>query len=94
MATPRLFGVYGMLGIGLMLFCLRGLRSGRTGTNPLLRGSFWTMNIGLALMALLTLLPLGVLQLRGDRARLLVRALGGVHEPGRRAPAGLDAGAR
>jgi nitric oxide reductase subunit B len=59
-----LFGVYGMLGLGLMLFCLRGLR-GRQDWNPsLLRGSFWTMNIGLALMALLTLLPLGVLQLR------------------------------
>ncbi len=28
-----------------------------------LRGSFWTLNIGLTLMALLTLLPLGVLQL-------------------------------
>ena len=24
-----LFGVYGMLGIGLMLFCLRGLQAGR-----------------------------------------------------------------
>ena len=28
-----------------------------------LRGSFWALNVGLALMALLTLLPLGVLQL-------------------------------
>ena len=59
-----LFGVYGMLGLGLMLFCLRGLRSGQDWNPSLLRGSFWTMNIGLALMALLTLLPLGVLQLR------------------------------
>ncbi len=59
-----LFGVYGMLGLGLMLFCLRGLRPGQDWNPSLLRGSFWTMNIGLALMALLTLLPLGVLQLR------------------------------
>jgi nitric oxide reductase subunit B len=59
-----LFGVYGMLGLGLMLFCLRGLRSDAQWNTGLLRGSFWTMNIGLTLMALLTLLPLGVMQLQ------------------------------
>ena len=58
-----LFGVYGMLGIGLMLFCLRGLKPDVTWHEGLLRGSFWSFNIGLALMALLTLLPIGVLQL-------------------------------
>ena len=58
-----LFGVYGMLGIGLMLFCLRGLRPQMRWPEGLLRGAFWAMNIGLALMALLTLLPMGVLQL-------------------------------
>src|SRR5690606_38796785 len=58
-----LFGVYGMLGIGLMLFCLRGLRPDVAWSSGLLRASFWALNIGLALMALLTLLPLGVLQL-------------------------------
>ncbi len=58
-----LFGVYGMLGIGLMLFCLRGLRPQVQWSDGLLRGSFWTFNIGLALMAILTLLPMGVLQL-------------------------------
>src|SRR5690606_31509900 len=52
-----------MLGLGLMLFCLRGLRPGIEWNNGWLRGSFWSLNIGLALMALLTLLPLGVLQL-------------------------------
>jgi nitric oxide reductase subunit B len=30
----------------------------------LLRGSFWSLNIGLSLMGVLTLLPLGLLQLR------------------------------
>jgi nitric oxide reductase subunit B len=59
-----LFGVYGMLGIGLMLFCLRGLRPDVRWPTGLLRSAFWSMNIGLALMALLTLLPLGVLQLQ------------------------------
>ena len=58
-----LFGVYGMLGIGLMLFCLRGLRPQVQWPTGLLRGAFWCFNIGLGLMGLLTLLPLGVLQL-------------------------------
>jgi len=59
-----LFGVYGMLGIGLMLFCLRGLKPESLWSEGLLRSSFWTFNIGLGLMALLTLLPLGILQLQ------------------------------
>ncbi|WP_371422807.1 nitric-oxide reductase large subunit [Tardiphaga sp.] len=59
-----LFGVYGMLGIGLMLFCLRGLRGDIHWNEGWLRGSFWCLNIGLGLMALLTLLPVGVLQLQ------------------------------
>ena len=58
-----LFGVYGMLGIGLMLFCLRGLKPTVQWNEGWLRGAFWSFNIGLALMALLTLLPMGVLQL-------------------------------
>jgi nitric oxide reductase subunit B len=58
-----LFGVYGMLGVGLVLFCLRGLRPGLVWNEKLLRSAFWTFNIGLALMALLTLLPIGTLQL-------------------------------
>ena len=58
-----LFGVYGMLGLGLMLFCLRGLKAGTEWNEGWLRGAFWSLNIGLGLMALLTLLPLGVLQL-------------------------------
>ena len=58
-----LFGVYGMLGIGLMLFCLRGLKPAAVWHEGTLRGAFWCLNIGLALMALLTLLPMGVLQL-------------------------------
>ncbi|MFO1518029.1 MAG: nitric-oxide reductase large subunit [Lysobacterales bacterium] len=58
-----LFGVYGMLGIGLMLFCLRGLKPAVAWNEGTLRASFWLFNIGLSLMALLTLLPLGVMQL-------------------------------
>jgi nitric oxide reductase subunit B len=59
-----LFGVYGMLGIGLMLFCLRGLKPDAQWNNATLAGAFWSLNIGLSLMALLTLLPMGVLQLQ------------------------------
>ena len=58
-----LFGVYGMLGIGLMLFCLRGLKPDVVWSDKLLATAFWSLNIGLAGMALFTLLPLGILQL-------------------------------
>ncbi len=58
-----LFGVYGMLGIGLLLFCVRGLKPDAVWNEKYLRTSFWTLNIGLSMMALLTLLPLGLLQL-------------------------------
>jgi nitric oxide reductase subunit B len=58
-----LFGVYGMLGIALVLFCMRGLRPRQIWDEKILRLSFWSLNIGLALMGLLTLLPLGTMQL-------------------------------
>ena len=58
-----LFGVYGMLGIGLVLFCLRGMLPELVWDERILKASFWCFNIGLALMALLTLLPMGTLQL-------------------------------
>ncbi|MFA6547108.1 MAG: cbb3-type cytochrome c oxidase subunit I, partial [Limisphaerales bacterium] len=57
-----LFGVYGMLGIGLMLFCLRGLTRQEHWKSRTLSFSFWSLNIGLALMVLLSLLPVGLLQ--------------------------------
>jgi nitric oxide reductase subunit B len=60
-----LFGVYGFLGIGLMLFCLRGLRPHVAWNETLLKTSFWSFNVGLAAMALLTLLPIGLIQLAG-----------------------------
>jgi nitric oxide reductase subunit B len=57
-----LFGVYGMLGIGLMLFCLKGLAAQNRWKTTLLGASFWMINVGLALMVLLSLLPLGLMQ--------------------------------
>jgi nitric oxide reductase subunit B len=57
-----LFGVYGMLGIGLMLFCLRSLDLHQRWNERFLAYSFWLLNAGLALMVLLSLLPVGLLQ--------------------------------
>jgi nitric oxide reductase subunit B len=57
-----LFGVYGMLGIGLMLFCLRGLFERRAHVDGLLAWSFWGLNIGLAMMVFMSLLPAGIYQ--------------------------------
>jgi nitric oxide reductase subunit B len=61
-AHMALFGVYGMLGIGLLLFCLRGLTGTRPWKTKLLRFSFWSLNIGLLTMGMLSLLPVGILQ--------------------------------
>ena len=61
-AHTALFGVYGMLGIGLMLFCLKGLATKRQWKTRALSFSFWSINTGLALMVLLSLLPVGLLQ--------------------------------
>jgi nitric oxide reductase subunit B len=57
-----LFGVYGMLGIGLMLFCLKGLATHHAWKTGVLAFAFWSINLGLALMVLLSLLPVGLLQ--------------------------------
>ena len=57
-----LFGVYGMLGIGLMLICLRVLIPGKEWKDGLLRFSFWSLNGGLMAMCVLSLLPVGLLQ--------------------------------
>lgn len=57
-----LFGVYGMLGIGLMLFCLKGLASHKQWRTGALAYAFWSINIGLALMVLISLLPVGLMQ--------------------------------
>ncbi|GAB3416970.1 nitric-oxide reductase large subunit [Massilia agilis] len=57
-----LFGVYGMLGIGLMLFCLRGLTNRMAWSDALLKQMFWLLNIGLAMMVFMALVPAGIYQ--------------------------------
>ncbi|MRV71820.1 nitric-oxide reductase large subunit [Duganella sp. FT92W] len=57
-----LFGVYGMLGIGLMLFCLRGLSARHSWPERLLAPMFWCLNGGLAMMVFMSLVPAGIYQ--------------------------------
>ena len=57
-----LFGVYGMLGIGLMLFSLRGMTIKEEWNDRILKYSFWCFQIGLILMVSISILPVGVKQ--------------------------------
>jgi nitric oxide reductase subunit B len=57
-----LFGVYGMLGLGLTLFCLRVLQPGRVWKEGILKASFWSINLGLVFMVVLSMFPIGIIQ--------------------------------
>lgn len=57
-----LFGVYGMLGIGLMLFVLKGLTVKHIWKDGVISFAFWSINIGLLLMVVLSVLPVGLAQ--------------------------------
>ena len=57
-----LFGVYGMLGLGLTLFCLRVLQPGRMWKEGILKASFWSINLGLVFMVVLSMFPIGIMQ--------------------------------
>lgn len=61
-AHTALFGVYGVLGIGLMLFVLKGLAARNEWKDGTIRFAFWSINIGLGLMVLLSVLPVGLAQ--------------------------------
>lgn len=56
-----LFGVYGMLGMGFILICLR-FYSNRAWQNTKLKRAFWLLNIGLVAMVVFSLLPIGIIQ--------------------------------
>ena len=58
-----MMGVYGMLAVGLALFCLRYLIPHDRWPDRLAKISFWSLNIGLAWMTFATLFPLGLIQL-------------------------------
>jgi len=61
-AHAALFGVYGLLALGLILVVLRRLYPQGVWREGVLSLAFWSMNGGLALMIALSLLPIGLMQ--------------------------------
>lgn len=61
-AHTALFGTYGMLSIGLLLFSWRGMIEKAQWKDGTLKLSFWGLNVGLFLMAIGTLFPIGLMQ--------------------------------
>ena len=61
-AHGALYGVYGTLGLALLLFCLRAMQPERKWNTKLLAFAFWAINIGMLMEILLSLLPIGLLQ--------------------------------
>ncbi|MFC7045947.1 nitric-oxide reductase large subunit [Halobacteriaceae archaeon GCM10025711] len=57
------FGAFGMLALGMGTYVLRFTTDAARWSDTRLRRSFWAMNIGLALMLALSVIPVGVLQL-------------------------------
>ena len=62
-AHTAMMGVYGMLAIGLLLFCLRYLTHPDQWSDRAAKLSFWSLNIGLTWMAFVNPFPLGIIQL-------------------------------
>ena len=62
-AHAAMMGVYGMLAVGLALFCLRYMIPEARWSDRAAKISFWSLNIGLAWMVFATLFPVGILQL-------------------------------
>ncbi|MEI2652445.1 MAG: cbb3-type cytochrome c oxidase subunit I [Microthrixaceae bacterium] len=71
-----LMGVYGNLAIAAIFFCSRYLVAAERWDARLLRRAFWSLNLGLVLMVVIDLFPVGIAQLNdvlrmacGTRAR-------------------------
>ncbi len=62
-AHTAMMGVYGMLAVGLLLFCLRYQMRPEAWSDRLAGISFWSLNLGLAWMAFCNLFPVGIVQL-------------------------------
>jgi nitric oxide reductase subunit B len=62
-AHASMMGVYGMLSVGLALFCLRYMIPEKYWSDRLAKVSFWALNLGLIWMVFATLFPLGLIQL-------------------------------
>ena len=61
-AHTALFGVYGFLSLGFVFLIARYIRPEVEFNNKLMKFGFWALNIGLALMVLISLLPIGLIQ--------------------------------
>src|SRR5687768_9787939 len=61
-AHGTLYGVYGTLGLALLLFCMRAMQPERLWNTKLLGFAFWAINIGMLMEILFSLLPIGLLQ--------------------------------
>ena len=83
-AHAAMMGVYGMLAVGLAMFAFRYVIPADKWPEKWARISFWCMNIGLAWMVFVTLLPLGVLQLYHsvNDGYFEARSLGYITRPG------------
>lgn len=57
-----LYGVYGTLGLGLLLFCLRAMKPELVWKEGLIKTAFWGINLGCLAMMVLSLLPIGLMQ--------------------------------
>ncbi|WP_049928605.1 nitric-oxide reductase large subunit [Halopiger goleimassiliensis] len=62
-AHGAMFGAFGLLAMGMAVYVLRVTTRTETWSEKRLRWSFWLCNSGLALMLVLSLLPVGFLQL-------------------------------
>lgn len=60
-----MFGVFGMLAIAVLVYCLRALNSTESWekSEKYIKVGFWGLNVGLFLMIVLNLFPAGVVQL-------------------------------
>ncbi|ANB61703.1 nitric-oxide reductase large subunit [Anoxybacteroides amylolyticum] len=59
-----MMGVYGMFGIAVLLYSLRNIVKPEAWNDKWLKFSCWMLNIGLAGMIVVTLLPIGMMQLK------------------------------
>ena len=62
-AHTAMMGVYGMLAVGLLLFCLRYQMRPEAWSDRMAAISFWSLNAGLVWMAFCNLFPVGIVQL-------------------------------
>ena len=61
-AHTALFGVYGFLSLGFVFLIARYIIPEVEFNDKLMKFGFWALNIGLALMVLISLLPIGLIQ--------------------------------